>query len=126
MTGLDITRVSGSEARVSWIVPSLLVARGFLSYTIEFLPSVTGRIKKRQNDGTCTVSPCSVPVQLGGVTLTDLDPFLSYGITVSAVNEDGVHGESTTGTGLCGVQYVGVSTILDPSFGHVCIASIYG
>ena len=95
----------GSEAVLTWRVPSLLEARGFVFYVVDFdPPRSAGRRKKRQNENAlCPPSfdLCRVPVQLGGVTVSGLDPNVMYTITIVAENEDGERGEDVRQTCMC-------------------------
>ena len=97
---LMVGRLSGSEASVTWTVPSLQQARGFVTYIIKSLPTKSG-IMGNYEKLTCGISPCSVSVEVGGVTLTGLNPGLSYDIVVIPINEDETKGERTLSTVLC-------------------------
>ena len=95
-------RRMGSEAVLTWRVPSLPEAGGFVFYVVDFDPPRSVG-KKRQSAGVLCPppSPCRVPVQLGGVTASGLDPDVMYTISVVAENEDREKGETVTQTCKC-------------------------
>ena len=95
---LKVERTSGSEIQVTWTVPDLVQARGFVEYTLEYSPTTPTK-QRRQADHTCSMSPCTVLVTRGGVLLTDLDPKETYLVRVRPMNEDGDMGTLMSGTG---------------------------
>lgn len=101
--GLNVARI-GTEARVSWTVPSLLEAGGFLTYVVDLSPprSLQNRRKRQSTGVLCPPSsdPCRVPVQEGGVTLSGLDSDVEYTVSVVAENEDQERGRPITQTGM--------------------------
>lgn len=70
-------------------------------YMVHFEPDEGGARKKRQEGGVCSQSPCSVDVEMGGVTITGLDPSVSYILTVQPVNGDMEMGDSIVTEGRC-------------------------
>ncbi len=89
---------TGESITVNWSIPSLSLARGFLTYTINYQQTTpTGR-SRRQSTVECSSSPCSVPVSQGGVVITGLDPSVSYDVGVTPVNEAGTQGPPLTDT----------------------------
>ena len=82
---------------LSWDVPTLLEARGYVSYTVTFGPSVGAR-RRRQTPDECSLSPCNVPVERGGVVISGLDPGTNYDLTVTPSNEDNITGVAATAT----------------------------
>ena len=95
--GFTATRsASGEDIQLQWAVPSLLVARGFLQYSVEFMGSTSSdgvrRREEEEETVVCQGSPCSVPVGQGGVLITQLDPLSAYDIIVTPINEDGLKG----------------------------------
>ena len=73
---------------MTWDVPTLMEAKGFVSYTVTFDPSNEAR-RKRQTSGQCSSSPCSpVPVEEGGVVIAGVDPGTTYSFNVAPTNEE--------------------------------------
>ena len=99
---LKVVRSSPSEINVTWAVPSLVDAKGFVDYVLEYTPATPteGRRRRRQTSTSrCTASPCTVPVEMGGAMLVSLDPTQTYTVSVSPMNEDGVMGTLKSATG---------------------------
>ena len=84
---------------ITWGVPTLREAGGFVTYEITFSRRSA---RKRQSSNTmtttCTVaqSLCSVPIEQGGVEVSDADPDQDYAVTVVPVNGDGERGQPIT------------------------------
>ena len=57
-----------------------------------------GSRRRRQTPDECSVSPCNVPVERGGVVISDLDPGTNYDLTVTPSNENGITGVAATAT----------------------------
>ena len=90
-TGVAST-LSGSTIAVTWDVPTLSEAKGFVSYTVTFEPSNEAR-RKRETSGQCSSSPCNpVPVEEGGVVIAGVDPGTTYSFNVAPTNEENVVG----------------------------------
>ena len=97
---LKLVRSSATEIMVSWTVPSLVLARGFVDYLLEY--EEAGQVRRRRQssrDSSCTSSPCKVPASRGGAVITGLDPKRSYRVDVSPVNQDGVTGTLMSDSG---------------------------
>ena len=72
---------------VTWDVPTLIEAKGFVSYTVTFDRNEARR--KRQTGGQCSSSPCNpVPVEEGGVVIAGVDPGTTYSLNVAPTNEE--------------------------------------
>lgn len=97
---LKLVRSSGTEIMVTWSVPSLVLARGFVDYLLEYSPVSQVRRRRQSSGSSCTSSPCKVPASRGGVVISGLDPKSSYTVRVSPVNEDGVTGTLMSDTGM--------------------------
>ena len=92
-TGVISTRSSGSTIMVTWNVPTLTEAMGFVTYTVTFEPSSGARRKRQSPSGQCSSSPCNpVPVEEGGVIITGVDPGTVYSLNVAPTNEENVNG----------------------------------
>ncbi len=82
---------------LSWDVPTLIEARGYVSYMVAFAPNEGAR-RRRQTPDECSVSPCNVPVEKGGVVISGLDAGTTYDLTVTPSNEAGVTGPPAMAT----------------------------
>lgn len=91
MSGLTAIRSSGIRIDVSWKVPSLIEAMGFVVYEVSFRAAMGGGAggRRKRQEGECTESPCSVPVEEGGVVITGLDADVNYVVSVQPVNGEG-------------------------------------
>ncbi len=108
---------------VTWTVPSLDEAKGFLVYIVDFEPATGGRRKRQQTAGVLcplSLSPCRVPVEDGGVTVSGLDPNVVYSVMVVAENGDSVRGEMLTATCTCNTVCVCVWLLQ-----MECVVSLY-
>ena len=77
---------------MTWNVPTLIEAKGFVSYTVTF-DSSNGARRKRQTGGQCSSSPCNpVPVEEGAVVIAGVDPRTAYSFNVAPMNEENVVG----------------------------------
>ena len=73
---------------MTWDVPTLIEAKGFVSYTVAF-ESSNGARRKRQTSGQCSSSPCNpVPVEEGGLVIAGVDPGTTYSLNVAPTNEE--------------------------------------
>ncbi len=77
----------GSEVTVSWMLLSLVKARGFVQYYAITI-SAGGSTAKRELGGGCTVAngTCLAPAASNSLTVTGLDPRTGYVVTVAAAN----------------------------------------
>ena len=88
---VQTTRLNGTHMNVSWELPSLVEARGFInSTTITLMPSSESKRKKRQ---TLTVS---VPGNATSAILGGLNPELQYSVVVRTRTSVGTGPEATT------------------------------
>ena len=93
---------------LSWGVPTLREARGFVTYEVRFSSSSAKRTTTRQSNTVCTVSQslCGVPIEEGGVEVTGADPGLDYTVIVVPVNGEGELGEATTLTAVARSEFI--------------------
>ena len=87
---VQTTRLNGTHMNISWELPSLVEARGFIaSITITFMPSSESKRKKRQ------VMMIEAPGNSTSTVIGGLTPDLQYMVTVSASTSEGTGPEAT-------------------------------
>ncbi len=89
-------------------MPSLPEAMGYVNYLVTFGLSEGAR-RRRQSGPECSVSPCDVPVEEGGVVIVGLDEGTAYDLSVTPSNEDGITG--TTVMTMAPGSYILLSTV---------------
>jgi len=87
---------TGDRITVTWSIPTLSQARGFLSYTITFQSSDPSTRRRRQSATECFSSPCTALVDQGTIDILGLDPSTGYDVTVTPANELGEQGPPLT------------------------------
>jgi len=82
---VQTTRLNGTHMNVSWELPSLVEARGFIaSITITFTPSLPDSKRKKRQVMMIEAPGNSTFAVIGG-----LNPELSYSVNVSASTSEG-------------------------------------
>ena len=93
---VQVTRINGTAANVTWDLISITEARGTLTnYTVTLTPQSVSSRRRRQtpNNGgsiSVTVSPQQSSVVVGG-----LNPSLQYQVSVSATTAGGGQGNTS-------------------------------
>ena len=82
---MQTTRINGTHMNISWELPTLEEARGFIdTITITFTPTSGGLQRKKRQAGTVKVPGNSTSKVIGG-----LNPDLQYSVTVSTSTSEG-------------------------------------
>ena len=88
---VQATRLNGTHMSISWELPTLVEARGFIdSTTITLIPSSESGRKKRQ------VMTVSVPGNITSAVIGGLNPELQYSVVVRTSTSEGAGPEATT------------------------------
>ena len=88
---VQTTRLNGTHMNISWELPTLVEARGFInSTTITLMPNSESKRKKRQ---TMTVS---VPGNATSAVIGGLNPELQYSVVVTTRTSVGNGPETST------------------------------
>ena len=87
---VQTTRLNGTHLNISWELPSLVEARGFITtITITFMPNFGSNRKKRQ------VVTVEEPGNSTSTIIGGLTPDLQYLVTVSASTSEGTGPEAS-------------------------------
>ena len=88
---VQTTRINGTHMNISWELPTLEEARGFIdTITITFTPTSGGLQRKKRQGVTIQVPGNSTFKVIGG-----LNPDLQYSVTVSTSISEGAGPEAT-------------------------------
>ena len=88
---VQTTRINGTHMNISWELPTLEEARGFIdTITITFTPTSGGLQRKKRQIVTVQVPGNSTSKVIGG-----LNPDLQYSVTVGTSTSEGAGPEAT-------------------------------